>query len=183
MLGVGTDGPPTNDHKTWQWYHCSTNTWCNNCTSWHTERSLLSLNLFHLPQWRQFIKMECINNFLSFSPPLYLRKFKVEVFMHSFYFVHSWKSNACHGGEECPAHAYGHFVWKGGSNYLLKNHRYMVYIKCISTHLHRHKVQVYCHLTHSCWPEKSPPSKMRNPSLREVWSWTPCPWLFAPILD
>jgi hypothetical protein len=58
-----------------------------------------------------------------FSTSLFRDKIKVELFRQGFYYVHSWQSNARHGGEECPAHAYiSIFVWKGGSIYLLKIH-------------------------------------------------------------
>jgi len=52
-----------------------------------------------------------------FSTPTHLRRSKVKFFRHHLCCVHSWQSNACHGGEECPAHPYGHFVYKGGIKY------------------------------------------------------------------
>ena len=56
-----------------------------------------------------------------FSTFLFWDEIKVELFRQGFYYVRSWQSNARHGGEECPAHAYSHFVWKGGSIYFTKN--------------------------------------------------------------
>jgi hypothetical protein len=58
-----------------------------------------------------------------FSTSLFWDKIKVELFGQVFYYVHWWQSDGWHGGEECTAHAYSHFVWKGGSIYKLKIHQ------------------------------------------------------------
>jgi hypothetical protein len=52
----------------------------------------------------------------------------------SILFVHHRYS--CHGGEECPAHAYDHFLWKGGHVCSSKQ----VQINCICIFSCRHCV-------------------------------------------
>jgi hypothetical protein len=69
-----------------------------------------------------------------FSPPLCLRKLKMELFRHCFYFVRSLQIDARHGGEECPAHAHGRLC----ENKEVNIHQKLAYVKCIDTHSPRH---------------------------------------------
>ena len=117
-LGVGTDGP--SHYWSWPMTMVTSLQCCVRCQPHvltYTEICCGVKNLLLTPvktSRKDGLYPRIFKFFTSchFSPHLYLRKLKVKLCRHSFYFVRSWQSDVHHGGEECPAHAYGPFVVK-----------------------------------------------------------------------